>query len=53
MTYLTVAGLVLLLLVALPGWLGSVRRRLFPGRPSRFGEDWEVSSRVRVRPRRR
>lgn len=53
MAYLTAAGVVLLLLVALPGWLGNLRRRLFPGRPSRYGEDWEVSSRLRVRPRRR
>jgi hypothetical protein len=53
MTYLILAGLVILLLVALPGWIGTMRRRLFPARTSRYGEDWEVSSKVRVRPRRR
>jgi hypothetical protein len=52
MTYLTLAGLVLLLLVALPGWIGGLRRRLFPARPSRYGEEWEVSTSLRVRPRR-
>src|SRR5580700_3889930 len=55
MTYVTLAGLVVLLMFALVQWVGRLRRTLFQGRRSyRHGgdSDWECSSQRRVRLRR-
>ncbi len=54
MTYVTVAGLVVLVMFALLQWLGQLRRTLFQTRSFRHGHDseWECSSERRVRLRR-
>jgi hypothetical protein len=55
MTYVTLAGLVVLVMFALVQWVGQLRRTLVQGRRSyRHGgdSDWECSSQRRVRLRR-
>jgi hypothetical protein len=54
MTYVTLAGLLVLVLFALVQWLSQVRRNLFQAPPFRHGDDveWECSSERRVRLRR-
>lgn len=54
MTYVTLAGLVVLLMFALVQGLGQLRRSLFQSRSYRHGDDsdWECSSQRRVRLRR-
>jgi hypothetical protein len=54
MAYVTLAGLVVLVLFALVQWLGQVRRNLFQTTSYRHGDDdeWECSSERRLRRRR-
>jgi hypothetical protein len=54
MAYVTLAGLVVLVLFALVQWLGQVRRDLFQTTSFRHGDDdeWECSSERRLRRRR-
>ena len=54
MTYVTLAGLVVLLLFGLAQWMGQVRRNLASSRPYRHGDDpdWECSTERRLRLRR-
>lgn len=54
MTYVTVAGLIVLLMFALIQWMGQLRRSLFQSRSFRHGDDteWECSSERRMRLRR-
>ncbi len=54
MTYVTLAGLVVLIVFALVQWIGQLRRNLFPTRSYRHRDDsdWECSSELRLRLRR-
>ncbi|MDB5065265.1 MAG: hypothetical protein JWM18_1699 [Chloroflexi bacterium] len=51
MTYVTLAGLVVLVMFALFQGLGQLRRNLFQSRSYRHGDDsdWECQRRVRLR----
>lgn len=54
MTYVTLAGLVVLMMFALVQWLGQLRRDIFQTRSYRHGDDseWECSCQRRLRLRR-
>jgi hypothetical protein len=53
-TYVTLAGIVVLLVFALVQWLGQMRRTLTASRPYRHrgDADWECSTERRLRLRR-
>jgi hypothetical protein len=54
MAYVTLAGLIVLLLLALVQWTGQMRRNVASSRPYRHGDDpeWECSTERRLRLRR-
>ncbi|HEX6493286.1 MAG TPA: hypothetical protein VF112_07215 [Candidatus Dormibacteraeota bacterium] len=54
MAYVTLAGLIVLLLFGLVQWTGQVRRNLDAARPYRHGDDpeWDCSTERRLRLRR-
>jgi len=54
MAYVTLAGLIVLLLFGLVQWMGQVRRGVSSSRPYRHGHDsdWECSTERRLRLRR-
>jgi len=54
MAYVTLAGMVVLLLFALVQWMGQVRRSLTSTRSYRHGDDvdWECTTERRLRLRR-